>query len=89
MVSLRTGKPLSDPVSQAALQEFMKDSSHLKAVVVWSFVVAITQLLLQVNSKFGQANFWNIIRGKYNRPQAEKRIFMFLILILPHQLQNS
>jgi adenylate cyclase len=31
-----------------------------------------------VNSKFGQANFWNIIRGKYNSPQAEKRIFMFL-----------
>ena len=78
LVPLRTGKSFSDPVTQAVFKNFMKDSSHLKAAVVWSFVVAITQLLLQVNSKFGQANFWNIIRGRYNRPQAEKRIFMFL-----------
>ena len=78
LVPLRTGKPLSDPVSAAAFRDFLKDSSHIKALMVWSFVVAITQLLLQVNSKFGQANFWNIIRGKYNRPKEEKRIFMFL-----------
>ena len=38
----------------------------------------MTQLLLQVNSKFGQADFWDIIRGRYNRPQKDKRIFMFL-----------
>ncbi len=75
---LLTGKPLSDDVSQTAFNNFMKDTSHFKAAIVWSFVVAVTQLLLQVNSKFGQANFWNIIRGRYNRPKAEKRIFMFL-----------
>ena len=45
-----------------------------------ALVVAITQLLLQVNSKFGQGAFWNIIRGKYNTPKEEKRIFMFLDL---------
>jgi adenylate cyclase len=44
------------------------------------FVVIVTQLLLQVNSKFGQAEFWNIIRSKYNKPREEKRIFMFLDL---------
>jgi adenylate cyclase len=49
-----------------------------KNVIVWSIVVAVTQLLLQVNSKFGQEAFWNIIRGKYNTPKEEKRIFMFL-----------
>lgn len=78
IVPLRTGKPLSDPVSRAALLDFLRDTAHTKALIAWSFVVAITQLLLQVNSKFGQANFWNIIRGKYNRPREEKRIFMFL-----------
>ena len=80
IVPIRTGKPLSDPVTWKAFQHFLRDTSHVKAAVVWSFFVAITQLLLQVNSKFGQANFWNIIRGKYNKPQEEKRIFMFLDL---------
>ena len=52
----------------------------LKSIIIWSLIVAITQLLLQVNSKFGQGAFWNIIRGKYNTPKEEKRIFMFLDL---------
>lgn len=78
IIPIKTGKPINDPVSRAAFVEFMKDSSHIKATMAWSLVVGITQLLLQVNNKFGQANFWNIIRGRYNRPKEEKRIFMFL-----------
>jgi len=80
LVPIETGKPLSDPATWTAFKDFLKDSSHIKAALVWSFIVAITQLLLQVNSKFGQADFWNIIRGKYNSPKEEKRIFMFLDL---------
>lgn len=80
LVPLRTGKSLSDPVSRAALIAFLKDSNPVKATLVWFFIVAITQLLLQVNSKFGYGDFWNIIRGKYNTPKEEKRIFMFLDL---------
>jgi len=48
--------------------------------IVWAIVVSLTQLLLQVNSKFGQGIFWDIIRGKYNTPKLESRIFMFLDL---------
>lgn len=80
IVPFRTGKSLSDPVSQAALFDFITDSSPIKSAIAWSFVVAGTQLLLQVNSKFGQGVFWDIIRGKYNIPKEEKRIFMFLDL---------
>ncbi len=80
LVSLQTGNPFSDPVAIAAFLDFFKDTYPIKSAIVWSFVVAVTQLLLQVNSKFGQADFWNIIRGKYNRPKEEKRIFMFLDL---------
>lgn len=46
--------------------------------LVWAIVVAITQLLLQINSKFGPGVFWNLMKGKYNTPREEKRIFMFL-----------
>ena len=41
LVPLRTGKPLSNPASQAAFQDFLKDSSHFKAAIVWSFVVLL------------------------------------------------
>jgi adenylate cyclase len=64
---------LLDTISRMAPRTF-------KNIIIWSAVVAITQLLLQVNSKFGQGSFWNIIRGKYNTPKEEKRIFMFLDL---------
>jgi len=80
LVPIQTGKSLTDPVSQIAFINFLKDTSHIKALLAWSFVVFMTQLLLQVNSKFGQADFWNIISGKYNRPKEEKRIFMFVDL---------
>jgi adenylate cyclase len=77
---IRTGKPLSDPDSIEVLKTFMMDRSRAKNVMVWSIVVALTQLVLQVNSKFGQGALGNIIRGKYNTPKEEKRIFMFLDL---------
>jgi adenylate cyclase len=79
-VPIRTGKPISDPVSINALKAFLMDTSRAKNVLSWSIVVALTQLLLQINSKFGQGALGNIIRGKYNTPKEEKRIFMFLDL---------
>ena len=78
IVPLQTGKPMSDHLTRTAFNAFMRDPSHVKAAIAWSFVVAVTQLLLQVNSKFGQGVFWNIIRGRYNTPKEENRIFMFL-----------
>lgn len=77
---MRTGKPFLDPVSIEALKNFLMDSSRIKNILSWAIVVALTQLLLQINSKFGQGALGNIIRGKYNTPKEEKRIFMFLDL---------
>lgn len=48
--------------------------------MVWSFVVAFTQLFWQINNKFGYGIFWNIIRGKYHTPREENRIFMSIDL---------
>ncbi len=79
-VPIRTGKPISDPASISALKTFLMDTSRAKNVLSWSIVVVLTQLLLQINSKFGQGALGNIIRGKYNTPKEEKRIFMFLDL---------
>jgi len=66
-----SGAPLLPTMLQMAPRSF-------KNLLVWSIVVSTTQLLLQVNSKFGQRAFLDIIKGKYNTPKSEKRIFMFL-----------
>ena len=63
-----------------SLYELGDSKRFLKNGLVWAFVVSITQLLLQINSKFGQGIFWDIISGKYNTPKEESRIFMFLDL---------
>jgi adenylate cyclase len=34
--------------------------------------------MLQFNTKFGEGNMWNLIRGKYQTPREEQRIFMFV-----------
>ncbi|HET8735052.1 MAG TPA: adenylate/guanylate cyclase domain-containing protein, partial [Pricia sp.] len=78
VVPAQTGKPMSDPATRSAFMDFITDSTPLKNGLVWFFIVIFTQLMLQVNSKFGHRTFWNIIRGRYNTPKAEKRIFMFL-----------
>ncbi len=80
MIPARTGKPLSDPETKAAFISFITDHYPLKNGLVWFFIVVFTQLLLQVNSKFGHRNFWNILRGRYQTPRLENRIFMFLDL---------
>lgn len=80
LVPLKTGLPLSHPVSREAFRAFITDTYPIKNGLAWAIVVGITQLMLQINSKFGHRTFWNIIRGKYNTPKEEQRIFMFLDL---------
>lgn len=54
------------------------EPTRMKNMVIWSVIVAFTQLFLQLNSKFGYGVFWNLLRGRYNTPKEEERIFMFL-----------
>ena len=79
-VSIKTGRPISDPVAREAFISFLMDSSRAKNTMIWFIVVIFTQLLLQINSKFGHGAFGNIIFGKYNTPKEERKIFMFLDL---------
>jgi len=79
-IPIRTGKPLTDPISVEALKNFLQDTSRAKNIMIWSLVVATTQLLSQINSKFGPGTFRNIACGKYNTPREENKIFMFLDL---------
>lgn len=79
-IPIKTGKPFTDEVSREALKTFLMDSSRAKNTMIWSIVVLLTQLLLQINTKFGQGTLGNIISGKYHTPKEENKIFMFLDL---------
>jgi adenylate cyclase len=79
-VPMKTGKPITDVQSIDAFKAFLMDPLRAKNIMVWFIVVIFTQFALQINSKFGQGALGNIIRGKYNTPKEEKKIFMFLDL---------
>ncbi len=55
-------------------------TEHVKNIIFWAWVVALTQLGLQINDKFGQGLLWSMITGKYHLPTTEDRIFMLLDL---------
>jgi adenylate cyclase len=79
-IPMKTGKPITDTVSVEAFKDFVMDPLRTKNVMMWFLVVMFTQFILQINSKFGHGALGNIIRGKYNTPKEEKKIFMFLDL---------
>jgi adenylate cyclase len=54
--------------------------SFLATTVLFGFIVAATQFMLQVNDKFGPGVLWKLLTGKYYNPRDEERIFMFLDL---------
>jgi len=77
---IETGKSISHPETKEVIKNYMTNPFHLKNIIVWSLIVAMTQLLLQVNDKFGPGILWSFIKGKYHSPKEETRIFMFLDL---------
>ncbi len=75
---VQTGKSFADFETKQAFKAFLTNGINYKNILVWSSVVALTQILLQFNTKFGEGNMWNMIRGKYQTPKEEQRIFMFV-----------
>lgn len=74
---VRSGNLLATRESTELFRQFIFDPIHLKNIIAWSSVVAVTQIMLQFNTKFGEGNLFNMIRGKYQTPREEQRIFMF------------
>ena len=79
-VPMNTGIGLNNEAFLPLYKEFIMDTAHLKNLISWSVVVGFTQLLLQMNDKFGHGVLWSLIRGKYHAAREEDRIFMFLDL---------
>jgi adenylate cyclase len=76
----QTGKSYSSPETKEMFYKALFDPVHFKNIIVWAGVVALTQIFLQFNTKFGEGSMWNMIKGKYQTPKEEQRIFMFVDL---------
>ena len=72
-----TGLHFGQTGYKQAYLNYLFDPYQLKGILVWSIIVAITQFVLLMNTKFGHGILWDIIRGKYHLPKEEMRIFMF------------
>jgi len=80
IIPVVAGYSLQSLDHQGAMNLFLRDPGHLKNAIVWGIVVALTQFALQINDKFGPGVLWKIIRGLYQRPRVENRIFMMVDL---------
>lgn len=61
-------------------REHLLTTYHIKNILFWASVVAITYFFLQMTNKFGPGNLRKVLTGTYNIPKTEDRIFMFLDL---------
>ncbi len=59
---------------------YITTPTFLVALLIWGFLVTVTQFMLEISDRFGKGTFWKYIRGKYDKPIEETRIFMFLDL---------
>ncbi len=68
----------------AAFNKFVENTFErkwlLEKMPEWVLLFILTQLALEINHKYSQGVFFNIIMGRYLQPKEEKRIIMFIDL---------
>ncbi|TRX52680.1 adenylate/guanylate cyclase domain-containing protein [Fulvivirga sp. M361] len=82
LVKQMTGNwPYASSLATEQFYDYLINPLHVKNIILWSMITLLTQFLLQINDKFGHGLLWDFLRGKYNKPQDEVRVFMFLDLM--------
>ena len=72
-------QPLADAFNKFIENTFRK-KWLLEKMPEWVLLFILTQLALEINNKYSQGVFFNIIVGKYLQPREERRIIMFIDL---------
>lgn len=85
----RSGESLTHTRTIEEFKHYVIDPIHLKNILWWAPVVALTQFTLQISDKFGRGLLWSFIRGKYHKPREETRIFMFVDLMSSTQIAEK
>ena len=72
-------RPIAEAFSKFVENTFRK-KWLLEKMPEWFLLFILTQLALEINQKYSQGVFFNIIIGKYLQPREEKRIIIFIDL---------
>jgi adenylate cyclase len=60
------------------VQDILLTPSFLMLMVDLGFLAFLSILILEISDKYGPGGLRNLIRGRYNKPRNENRIFLFL-----------
>jgi adenylate cyclase len=60
------------------IQNILLTPSFLMLMVDMGFLAFLSILILEISDKYGPGGLRNLIRGRYNHPKKENRIFLFL-----------
>ena len=60
------------------IQNILLTPSFLMLMVDMGFLAFLSILILEISDKYGPGGLRNLIRGRYNHPRKEDRIFLFL-----------
>ena len=60
------------------LHKILMTPSFMMFMVDLGFLSFISILLLEISDKYGPGGIRNLLRGRYNKPRKENRIFLFL-----------
>lgn len=60
------------------LKNYLGTNTFWLNMITWTLISTFTIIILQVNDKYGQGVFFNMLMGKYHQPKNEKRVFMFM-----------
>lgn len=67
-----------EEVSDTKLLNMVTGNFVFSILIFLSLIMFGFNFVMEVNKKFGPGNLWNMIIGKYQKPQIEEKIFMFL-----------
>ena len=60
------------------VQNILLTPSFMMLMVDMGFLAFLSILMLEISDKYGPGGLRNLIRGRYNKPRKENRIFLFL-----------
>lgn len=75
-----SGRSLADVQAWQQTYAFISSEALWHPVFPFLLLAILSSFLLQLSERFGPNELWRIFTGKYNKPQEEHRIFMFLDL---------
>lgn len=67
-----------DEFTYIFFNKIMLTPSFMMFMIDLGLLAFISILLLEITDKYGPGGFTNLIRGRYNKPRIENRIFLFL-----------